>query len=104
VLYLGLGQIQDAALYLHDRGIGGSQVFLQIVECLAAVNIVTTGKDIQGALTVFRPGVHCEMGLGDYHYSGNAMGRELVEEWLDDGGTGNFHRCQEMVFKGFELV
>jgi len=104
VFYFRLGQIQDAALYLHDRCIRGSEVFLQVFECFVAVYTVAAGKNIQGTISVFRPGVQRKMGFGHYHYSGNAVGGELVEEWLDDGGTGKLDRCQEMFFKGFELI
>jgi hypothetical protein len=44
------------------------------------------------------------MRLGDYHNPGDAMGRKLVEKWLDNGGTGKLDRCQEVVFKGFDVV
>jgi hypothetical protein len=99
-----VGQIQYTPSYLHHGNVSGLKALLEMPEGFIGVDLVSTGEDIQSAVAEFRPGVHRKVGLCNDDYAADAVRRKLVKEWMDDGGPGQFHRLQEVLFQGLRIV
>jgi hypothetical protein len=65
--------------------VSGPEFLNQYLGCLLRLNGSAAGKDVDGGITVFRPGMNGEMRLSDDDHTTHPLGTEMVE------GVAEYH-------------
>lgn len=86
---------EHTALQRHDGMALGAEGLHEGVHSVFGIDGVAAGKDINGCISIFGPGVDAEMGLSDGDDARHALGTELMEGVSDDRCPNTFRRVQQ---------
>lgn len=93
--------IQLTPFQFNEGGELGFELFLEKFVGSIGIHLFATSEQIDGCISIFRPGVNGQMGFCDHHHTTDPMRVEEMEDYIDDRGATSkgclFHPLSDLV-------